>query len=515
MASYINKFFPNSEDGCADLIQFPESDEETQLGQLTLSRESESLPPIILYVQRRMIDGIPPEESRIHCVFRRSLQTTSVIAATGSRYPFIAINLKLGGDIIPYAVALTYGNLTSFAGLVAWSFLNMIDEYTEPMGEEERLLRRKKVNCTNTVILVSSIGVGVLSQVPFAYLAYVYNNNNPIMPLIMFATDSWFPIYSTNLSLRALAEMPSLKKFDQNLVSTRKKIIKLIEDNRQLLATDKEGRMDYLNALERIKNPAEYIGKLSKRRIEHDAQSSLCLTVAQQTVNLTGLALTASHMILIAYMSYEGAKLISDNPVADITTAGLVVGANLYLERLSIPRTAVRVFNMIKDALLCSCKPTLSDQFAPKLSFCLKAATLATAALSYGPSVQVSRDYFDGPFSYYMQVAVSCAAILLVSTALLDISDRIVEGYVVRRGSEEAKQIMDLNRKMQRFCRLLKESHLLEYARFLKALPQELFDNLIEDTEITLENLGEYIAEHLDPDSEESPFLLHDAMEEV
>lgn len=163
---------------------------------------------LLAYVNNRMMQELPLEESRVQIAARRTLQVASVSVATVGNYPFVAISLKLGGENLAYAIALAYGNAASYEGLIVWSLFNMIEEYVGPRGTEEHALRESKMVWTRSTILASSVVVGVLSQTPFAYMGYVYNNGSLklLMPLMTLASDSWFPIYSTHLGLRKLVE---------------------------------------------------------------------------------------------------------------------------------------------------------------------------------------------------------------------------------------------------------------------------------------------------------------------
>ena len=50
---------------------------------------------------------------------------------------------------------------------------------------------------------------------------------------------------------------------------------------------------------------------------------------------------------------------------------------------------------------------------------------------------------------------------------------------------------------MKNFSSILASSPLIEIALFLRALPQETVNQLIEHTDITISNLESYIADHM------------------
>ena len=478
------------------------------------------------FVDNRLVQGIQPNETPTHLATRRALQALGIAIAAIGKYPFIAIAKKAGGDNEAYGIALAYGNTASFAALISWALLNIIDEQMRPLSKEEAaLLSQKQSRNRNRAVLAGSIAVGLISQMPFAYLAYVYNGKRVEMPVLMMLSDSWFPTYSTFLSLNAVLAQRKLSDFEKDLAAVRNKLICLIDENRALLDRP-NGRMDYVQALQAFRSQEDgrrahaYLLHMLEGRVRALDSEALCcegkkcVKVGNSLSWLIGTTAFLSNMGAIGYVSYLGWKMVYDEPGFDGVFAALAVGANLYVNGMSVPKTAARLYNLAKSLLLFRYKPTLSDQLAPRLSFSLKALGLATAALSYGPSVQISDDYFKGSFAVYMEVANSCATILITSTAILDIVDQIVELSLTRLGSEEARQLVELDSSMRRFSYLLANSPLLEFAVFANGLPGSIFSSLIRDTEITQENLSAYITEQTQGYGESRPLLIQDRGEE-
>ncbi len=490
-----------------------------------------------LFIDRRMVQGQMPHETTTHLAARRALQALGVTIAGAGKYPFVAISKKAGGDNEAYGVALAYGNTASFAALISWALLNIIDDQMRPLSKEEAaLLMQNMSGYKRGGILSASIVMGLISQTPFAYLAYVYNGKRVEMPVLMMLSDSWFPTYSTQLSINAALSQRSFSTFEKELSTIRYALIGLLEENRALL--DKpEGRMDYVRALRAFKDndaqdrPQAYMMHILEGRVATLSKEQLCcegpkcVKPGDGLAWILGSAAFLSNMGAIGYISYIGWHQIYAEPGFDGTFAALAVGANLYVNGMSVPKTAVRLYNLAKSLLLCRYEPTLSDQLAPKLSFALKALGLATAALSYGPSVQISEDYFHGNstqygeysnegLATYMEIANSCATVLLTSTAILDIVDQIIELSLTKLGSEEAKQLVELNENMRRFSYLLAKSPLLEFAFFLKAAPPELFKKLVQDTQVSTDALSSYLSDHMADWEERQPLMLQNGATE-
>lgn len=463
---------------------------------------------ILDYVQGQMINELPREESRVRAVSRQVLKGLGAGAIVAGNSAFIAINLELGGDNLPYGIALALGNALSFGGLGLWSLFNIINDCVDPISLQNGAQRSKKGQLIKVAILVASAGVSGISLVPLAYIA---GESNPdglkgFMAASVFASDLWFPLYSTYLSINKLVDLQRDTKFEKELIQTRKGILELLDDNREFLKADREHRMNYVGALEAIKEceagPMKYLEGLLEKRGDEDKKLSLCSKVAEKGIFSGGLALAGSHMLFLGYLGFKATAVGWENIYGDLAAAGLVVATNSYLVGLSVPQTAVSVYNKFKEIILCRYQPSLSEQFALKMTFVLKALSLATVSLSYGPTVEIAREDFSGGLKYATQISVSLACALLVSTALLDITNQIVEGYVVRKGSEEEQQIVKMDRQLRDFKRVLEKSPLLEYAKLLKVLPAKLFNDLVDDTSITIDNLEGYISDHLDIESE-------------
>jgi len=69
------------------------------------------------------------------------------------------------------------------------------------------------------------------------------------------------------------------------------------------------------------------------------------------------------------------------------------------------------------------------------------------------------------------------------------------------------KQLSGMRKKMQSFASVLNSSPLVEIALFLKILPQEAVKSLIEETDLTISNLNNYIKNHLLEHSRKQPLF--------
>ncbi len=479
---------------------------------------------LFVFIDRTLIRDQTAVETTTHLVVRRALQVTSIAASFIARIPFIQLNLKLGGDDKVYGAFLSYGTCASFGYLVAFSFLEIIDSQMKPLTREERDLLESRVGPTlKKVFFVSATTLGAVTQIPFAYIAYKYNDPstlNPdglVMPILTVAIDSWVSTYSTYMGLKAIGEKRSLNQYEKELSIVRGKMLFHLEENRQLLSlVDSETRSSFVDTFERIQNVEEASDRVQQfytlctRRISDQTLApSNFVKGIDYVVQTYGYLCAGCNIGTLGYIAYLGTDAFASSLGLNITITALYVGTALYLNTTAIPKTASVLFNLAKDIFTCGYKPSISDRLTPKLSFTLKALGLATAALAYGMPIELSQEYYEEHewLEVTMDVTLTSATTFLVSMAILSITDALLETKIEKLGSEDEKRIIKLYHKMKHFSSGLASSPLLETALFLKAIPPEALDQLIENTRITTENLEDYIKAHI-PQAIESSRLI-------
>lgn len=500
---------------------------------------------IAIFIDTRLLQEIDAPEGKVHFVARKTLQGGCVITGFASRIPFIEMNIQAGGSNKVYGAVLAYGNCTSFGYLVAYSFLEIINSQMDPMTSREKLLKESRLSpCVKKTIFISSTILGFVSQIPFAYMAYRYNDSNDnnnctssgfnstnapgdgapdtlaiTMAALVFAFDSWVYVNSAYQGMKALRERQAYTAYERELSHARQRMHSLVDENIELLSmVSNENRRTLTEAYARIKkldqasNRIEALHSLFTSRItDLTIDPPAYAKYLNWTMKGWGYVCALSNLGALSYMAWLGTEQLCDLMGVEITVTAIYVGTALYLNKTAIPETAVKLFNIVKNIFTCGYRPTISDQLTPKLSFCLKGIGLATAALSYGPGVQLSRDYFcfnDG-FEVFMEISLSCATIFLVSMAVLDITDKALENKIARYGSEDEKQIIQLYKDMKVFSNTLKKSPLIDLAQYLKILPEGIFNQIVEGTDITLENLEAYIQTNKRPIEEGTTLLTH------
>jgi len=478
-------FQVNREGADQKLLQgSPDRREEAHI-QIGALRTTDNLS---LYVERRIIDETRPTETRCHYISRRILQGLGSVVASIGKLSFVAISLDYASGNMVLAGFLIYGNLVSFATLICWSALNMIDDYMRPVGEEvKNLVGSKQSTCLKIAILVASVAIGVLAQVPLAYLAYYYNSLKTLMVISVMISDPWFPIYSTNLSLRALADKKSYSPFEKEIVQLKENLkAKLTETQQHLTQISYSERNDWISDLDGIARQAvsqqrssDYLNCMLSRRVEIMQQSPSCFyKVCEKIIFASGLVFLVCQMIALGVVGFAGWKLIFDNAIFDGIFTGVVVLANLYLSGMTIPGSAVRLFSIVVGLLFCSYQPSLAQKLSPAFSTVATVLGLVTTGLSWGASVQIVKDYFEGWKQDVMMATLPASNVLLVTAAILFVIDGITESKVRRCGSEEEREQMKLKQKCDDFIKTLDKSSVIDFAKFLQNLPRNLLEQI-------------------------------------
>lgn len=474
-----------------------------------------SSPSLIdLVIRDRLVNHCSPRESRTNFVARRALQGVGMCAASLGRVPFISMNLLLAKGDPLLGGLLAFCNSFSDAALITWSMFGMINEGMAPKTpEEQKLLEAHLSKKTSRSLRVLAIVTAVISQGPFAYLAYVYNNNNPLMPVIIFAVDSWVPARSLTLSFTDILERKSCTIFEKQLQQMRANTLGLVQRNQFEFISNPDCRERYLDALrelqeseEAVEYSKEYMGKVLKYNFQPHPPEHMVSKVSRIAAGILGGIFTASDLGMLGYLSYKGMDLLLSNPIVCGIAASVTVLANAYLYGTSITQTAISLSDSIVSFFARAYQPSLSEQLAPKLTYTLEAICTLIAGFSVGPAIQMSRDFLSDSLSIFEQVTLSSAVVLLVSTALFALIKEITELYVIKWGSPEEKQLMQLYLDMNKLCQIIETSPLLELAKFFNALPEEVFAQIRDAALTTRTALAEYI--EAQQSLEQRPLLL-------
>ncbi len=430
------------------------------------------------------------------------------------KVPFIPINLKLK-SFGQFRYILTGGNIIGFWALGSWSIINIVDDLFKSLAPEEKKLLKDQISSIQKISsYISAMIVSGISQGVIAYLAYEYNDKNVWMSVAIMASDVWFPFYSTLLSSRKAMQKYEFSEFEKELNKMKQEMILLFEKHRQIFINmSSEQKRNYLRIIEDIKTlptTSDRINAFLPRLLQENVETQTKVQqIGKAFFGLNGLHFSVNHLILLGIVSYIGGEYLTSSQIGGIISSVFTVLSTFYLEAQSNITTAQRFFSSIYNIFTHQTKPTLMEQLRPKLTFTLKAMGLLTAALVWGPTVQVSHDYIkEEGFKTYMQITGSLAVTLLVATAILDIIDDIVAARIIKNGTEEELAIFKIHTNLKKLIEILDKSSLFEFAKFAKMLPVDILQRVQRKFKITESELAQYLDEEFEKKRERFSLLV-------
>ena len=414
-------------------------------------------------------------------VSRIALKTLTPGVAFFGRFPFKAICLKLGGNNYK-GWALAAGNIASYTALIFWALYSMVDDTLSPKSDTKKMLLRS--SCCHTFARVSTASaIGIAAQLPFAYLAYQYNDNEIIMPILILATDTIIPTYSSYLSMKQFSNLREYLEFPKDLKVAQKEIRALLTEAKQVILRLDENSDAYVEKMNEVARSADsdklqaLLLFLQSNRKPKALNSKSCLkSTCFRVYQLALLALLTGDMIAIGAIGYNGWKTLDHDRSPEhayIAGAAFSVLANLYLFGMCIEETGNKIFKLITG----NYEKTLADRTLPKSSFVAKALGTMTACLSWGPSVQVGKDYFDGYFSYWQQATMSGATVLLVLTAIIDVIDAALQQLILFSNEQKTIRAIKAVEIIDQITDVLDHIKPQDLRTYLNDLPQEFKTN--------------------------------------
>ena len=262
------------------------------------------------YIQTVIIDGEQPVESECHLLARRTLQVVAPLLACAAKLSFIALSTAAAGSNKVLGAFLSYGNITAFSIIISWCALNMISDLMSPRVDAEKTLEKAQLpSWVNTGIAVSSCVLGVFAQFSLAYLVYVYNNNNILMPIAVMVSDPWFPVYSTWCGLSKLAKQRSYSPIEKEIAAVKQDHIVGLQRAQRELSLIEVGQRNILRSnLNRLSLEAksvdrvgEYNNSMLSRKVEVIRQPSCIYKVAEKVIFAVGVVLLLSQYLVIIY----------------------------------------------------------------------------------------------------------------------------------------------------------------------------------------------------------------------
>lgn len=447
-----------------------------------------------------ILDRGPKIDSVCQKSTRVTLRVIVIGCSAAVKVFFIPVSLEL-----PAGGAFAAGNCIAYFALEYWSGNAVINSIAGPKTRAEMELERygnKYGRGRAIAIGVSSVTIGLLSQVTYALAAALYNSQKfkVLAGVTTLIAGGLFPARSTQLSLEAYFNNQKLSEIEKTLVEIKNDLIAHLQDHRTLLVeAGYEEQCEIINKFNEFRKSSNKVVDFTnhvfaKRALPPTSPPSCSPTRAFSYV--VGGSLTVILQSCIGWYTWSKTQelVTDDTAVAGVCTA-LAVGSAFYMTGKSLISTTERICNAIVDFAECRFKPTLIEKLRPKTTFCLKTLSLLSSTLALGATWVIWSDFFEDNKmeKNFFTSTINAATFLLLYTATLDMVDDIVEALIKQTGTHEEKEVLELYHELRNFQEVIQKSSMADFGIFLTKLPDSVRIPLLQRHNLAVENLENYL----------------------
>lgn len=430
-------------------------------------------------------------------------KTFCVICSAIAKIPYISIAFRL-----PHGWMFAVGNSSSFFLLEYWAIRATINDLFGAKSKREILLlnRNGRGRCFQIATLTSAMTVALLSQVPVALPALDYNGKYkyPAM-IILLVAGSLIPVRSLQLSIDEALKMKAcvLQEAEKKVEQVRKDLIALVGEYGDLFRkADLADKLQMIRSLAQLKEEDsvdtvnDYLSIILKETDNPSVSKISC--IFGKIAQVSGLVLTASFQTALAMYTYAKSKeYIIDNDIVAGTFAATTVICWTYLSGQSVINRTQQFVSTFINAIQCRGEATLAEQMHAKLTLSLKLVGVLINLAALGPSLVIYGDFYENhpDEKLYFQITICATLFLLLSTATMETIDETVEYFVLKKGSENYKQIIELKRDLRKLQELVQRSSLLDFSVFLFHLPQKLKTGFLNKVGLQMDELSAIVGE--------------------
>ncbi len=456
------------------------------------------------------------EKNDPHRTSRRSLKVAVVIFSAAAKIPYWPISNKLGPGIGPICAG---ANSLAFFALEWWAgSKGLDDELGRQTHEEIAMLENKgdQASCKDRAVKIISISTATLvaaaSQLPSALAGEAYNTQGLKVAafVVLLVSGSLLPLRSIQLSLQALRSQ-SRDAVEQKLLALKADVITLVGQHGDVLQE--------VHNIEASSSQERYWSILLGQRDE--SKETKGQRVARLTGEVVGFGLNAFLQVSLGYLTYSITKEdIKDNDALGVTFATLAVTSTVYLTGTAIQKTAGKTFALVHSLLTGSRKPSLVEILKPRLAFAMQATGILIDLLAIGASGVIWSEFYSkskgegttpaptGGVTPEPEItpptaggvaaatAICTSIFFLLFTAMTDIIDNLTSSIILHKGNEEAKELLDLHKKLNRLARSVKKTPLFNFAIFVLELPEEVRDRYMRKFDLSIDTLNQYITKN-------------------
>lgn len=439
---------------------------------------------------------------RNKCCSNKSKETAckivALVVSASAKIFFVPVSLKL-----PLGSVFALGNALGFTNLEYWAASKTIEKiFLVPVDNPMLPSQLHPSGEVSNITLLPAAIIAMSSKIPVALAAYNYNapQYKILAGTVTLVSGSLFSLRSLQLSISETFARKKLTENQEKLSRVKEELKALIRENHDsFLSKSLKNRVQFILSVENIKDlPAStdkihrYYQKMFYIQDQAPRNHSRCRKLTERCVYFTGHILNASFQTAAAmYTFVQTKKDIYDSNFLAGFLAGLTIVSDVYLMGSSINTTSIRLFNSVVNCLTGNSKPTITEEYRPKITFLLKMLGLIVDGLSLGASVVMWGEFYSSSKAaqYYFQSTFCMSIFLVLFTATLDSVDDMVELLIKHKGTKEEQSILKMSKEFREIESALDKISLKDIGLFLKKLSPDFQTKLFQKFHYTQENL--------------------------
>lgn len=452
---------------------------------------------------------IGQSETTTRKAIRITLNILSVGLGVCGAVPNIPLALKFGGSNQALGITVACCNFTKRTTLVTWAYHKIIEGEIGQYGIIKRKIRNIRLNIPSRItIKVAVFAIAFLAETYQGFIAYYYNSENILYPILTMVSLVAVPAYSSNLSLEKTLEMKKFSKFELALSKVKIEIklrIKNCQSNLFKLTPDERKNMllnlSLLTKKSRDTAVKTFVSTICSEKGLSPKSQTKCQKIKSFAIkifsSITAITTTVAQLGVDFWVGVKGASYIYANPYFQYATGSFVAAANLYLYgKVMFQRSKMiyqHAFNNPKKLLT---GDSIVGKVMPKTRGTMGAASIGISVLAVCTVAQTVKDYFAGSNDILisvLEIMGPLATFLLSYEAMSYLSDEICKLKIrYRHSTPDELNLLELDLTLETFKFIIEEMSPQNLAKLLLALPDDLVTNTTKN-KITKKQLDRYI----------------------
>lgn len=375
------------------------------------------------------------------------------VMAAPAGWPFKGLAYQFAKGNEAYGSLLEGGTVTCYANVCYWSYMGLIDEVFEQNRSLDSVLDR--TNATKARRWLVPFVFGCLTSVPSLYLAYMYNNEDVIWPIINFTSSIGYRVFGFSKGINLIAHYFKWRSRNTPAHQFIKALISDCHSTRRSIRLLNSVKVSDLISLNSKSELIIDINQLIKRLKDTNKNNPAALSPNQQSIQyfgkFVGCALPAAQISLNAVLSFGAYDLISSNIIFRILMSAITLFPDASLMIISAMMMVSNMFDLAFGAYNHSDSGRNPIYYNIKLAMLLYSLVLFVSSFSYGANAFAIEDNFEANVSAGLLPLFILADTLFHVYVLSNNSSRTIDQVTEITGDDDKKRILAESRMLEQF----------------------------------------------------------------